>query len=39
VLGHEPIGLEAIDNGIWALHFGAVRLGTLDDRTFTITDD
>jgi transposase InsO family protein len=39
VLGHEPIGLEAIDNGIWALYFGPVRLGTLDDRTFTITDD
>src|SRR5512134_300724 len=38
VLGHEDIGLEAIDNGIWALYFGPVRLGTLNDRTFTITD-
>jgi hypothetical protein len=39
VLGDEPIGLEAIDNGIWALYFGPVRFGTLDDRTFTTTDD
>jgi transposase InsO family protein len=38
VLGHENIGLEAIDNGIWALYFGPVRLGTLDERTFTVTD-
>ena len=38
VLGHEYVGLEAIDNGIWALYFGPVRLGTLDERTFQITD-
>lgn len=33
VLEHEEIGLEELADGIWAVHFGPVRLGTLDERS------
>jgi transposase InsO family protein len=33
VLVHEDIGLEELADGIWAVHFGPVRLGTLDERS------
>jgi transposase InsO family protein len=32
VLVHEEIGLEELADGIWAVHFGPVRLGTFDER-------
>lgn len=32
VLIHEDVGLEPIDDGIWDLHFGPVRLGRFDER-------
>ena len=33
VLVHEDIGLEELADGIWAVHFGPVRLGTLDEQS------
>jgi transposase InsO family protein len=36
VLTHEDIGLEPIDDGIWDLHFGPVRLGRFDERRHRI---
>ncbi len=38
VLGGEHIGLEEVDEGRWDVYFGHVRLGQLDERTFTIKD-
>lgn len=32
VLAGEDVGLEAIDDGIWDIYFGPVRLGRLDER-------
>jgi putative transposase len=32
VLTGEDVGLEEIDDGMWAVYFGPVRLGTLDER-------
>jgi transposase InsO family protein len=32
VLTHEAIGFEPIDDGIWEVHFGPVRLGRFDER-------
>ncbi len=32
VLVHEDVGLEELADGIWAVHFGPVRLGTFDER-------
>lgn len=32
VLVGEPVGLEEIADGAWAVYFGPVRLGTLDER-------
>ena len=32
VLVHEDVGLEEIADGIWAVYFGPVRLGTFDER-------
>jgi transposase InsO family protein len=32
VLIHEDVGLEPIDDGLWDLHFGPVRLGRFDER-------
>jgi len=36
VLTHEDIGLEPIDDGIWDLHFGPIRLGRFDERRHRI---
>jgi transposase InsO family protein len=33
VLAHEDIGLEELADGIWAVYFGPVRLGTFDERS------
>jgi transposase InsO family protein len=35
-LGGENVALEPIDDGLWAIHFGRLRLGSLDERTSTI---
>jgi transposase InsO family protein len=32
VLTHEHVGFEPIDDGIWDVHFGPVRLGRYDER-------
>jgi transposase InsO family protein len=31
-LGGERVGLCAIDDGLWAIHFGPLRLGVIDER-------
>lgn len=36
VLIHEHIGLEPIDDGLWDLHFGPIRLGRFDERRHRI---
>jgi putative transposase len=36
VLIGESIGLEPIDDGEWDLHFGPLRLGRFDERTYRI---
>ncbi len=36
VLVHEDIGLEELADGIWAVYFGPVRLGTFDERSSRI---
>ena len=38
-LGHEVIGVEAVDDGVWRVWFGPVLLGLLDERKgYTNTD-
>jgi transposase InsO family protein len=34
----EYVGLEEIDDGIWSVYFGALRLGRLDERNMRIED-
>ena len=34
----EYVGLEEVDDGIWDVYFRHVRLGQMDERTFTIKD-
>jgi transposase InsO family protein len=29
-LAHEPVGLEAVSDGAWTIHFGMVRLGVVN---------
>ena len=36
VLHHEKVGLEPIDDGIWDLHFGPLRLGRFDERVHRV---
>jgi putative transposase len=36
VLVHEAVGLEPIDDGLWDLQFGPVRLGRFDERRHRI---
>jgi putative transposase len=36
VLTREAIGFEPIDDGIWDVHFGPVRLGRFDERRFRL---
>lgn len=38
VLAGEFIGLEPIDDGLWDVYFGPVKLGRLDERTLRISD-
>lgn len=38
VLGGEYVGLEEVDDARWDVYFGHLRLGQLDERTFTIKD-
>jgi transposase InsO family protein len=37
-LQEQYVGLEEVDDGIWDVYFGAVRLGQMDERTFRIED-
>lgn len=34
----QYVGLEEVDDGKWDVYFGRVRLGQMDERTFTIKD-
>lgn len=34
----EYVGLEEIDNGIWNVYFGPLKLGRLDERQMRIED-
>jgi putative transposase len=34
----EYVGLEEVDDGLWDVYFGPVRLGQMDERTLTIQD-
>lgn len=36
VLRGQDIGLEPIDDGLWDLHFGPIRLGRFDERRYRI---
>jgi len=37
-LQEQYVGLEEVDEGKWDVYFANVRLGQLDERTFTIKD-
>ena len=37
-LGHEPIGLQGIDDGIWKIWFGNYPVGWINERTMQATD-
>lgn len=37
-LAGEYVGLEEIDDGIWDVYFGPVKLGRMDERTLRIED-
>lgn len=39
VLGEENVGLEEIDDGLWEVYFGPLRLGRFDERDLRIEDD
>lgn len=38
VLGGEHVGLEEIDDGIWDVYFGRLKLGRFHERTMRIVD-
>lgn len=38
LLGRRDVGLEEIGDGVWAVYFGPVHLGWLDERDFRIMD-
>jgi putative transposase len=38
ILAGQPIGLEAVDEGLWEVWYGPVRLGRLDERLMGIRD-
>lgn len=38
LLGREDVGLEKIGDGVWAVYYGPVHLGWLDERDFRIMD-
>ena len=35
----QQIGLEEIDDGLWAIHLGTVLLATVDERNYIITEE
>jgi hypothetical protein len=37
-LGGEYVGLEAVDNDLWDVYFGPLKLGRFDERTLRIKD-
>ena len=37
-LQEQYVGLEEVDDGIWDVYFGSVRLGQMDERTYKIED-
>jgi transposase InsO family protein len=37
-LSEEPIGLQAVGDGVWKLWFGHCPIGWLDERTMQVTD-
>ena len=39
VLAGELVGVEPIDDGIWEIHFGPLKLGRLDERSLRIGED
>jgi hypothetical protein len=38
VLGGEHVGLEPVDDGLWDVYFGPLRLGRLHEKELTIED-
>lgn len=38
LLGRRDVGLEEIEDGVWAVHFGPIHLGWLDERDYRIMD-
>jgi hypothetical protein len=38
VLGGEYVGLEEVDNGLWDVHFGPLRLGRFSEKDLAIED-
>ena len=38
VCAGEYIGLEEIDNGVWTVYFGPLKLGRFDERLMRIED-
>jgi putative transposase len=38
LLGREDVGLEEIGDGVWAIYYGPVHLGWLDEQDFRIMD-
>lgn len=38
VLAGEPLGLEAIDDGVWSVHFGPILLARFDERASRLCD-
>jgi hypothetical protein len=33
----QPIGLEEVDDGVWAIYFNTILLATFDERDYIIT--
>jgi transposase InsO family protein len=38
LLAGEYIGLEEVADGIWAVYYSTIRLGQMDERTYTVED-
>jgi hypothetical protein len=38
LLKHKIVGLEQIADGLWAVYYGPVRLGWLDEADYRIMD-
>ncbi len=37
-LAGEYVGLEEVDDGLWDVYFGPLKLGRMDERTLRIED-